>query len=363
MKFINQMEPVIGIEEQRAVNEYLKSGGWITEFRKTQELEESIARYTGAKYASMVTSGTIALGVALMARGIGLGDEVIVPDYTMIASANSVKLAGATPVFVDVDPTNLCLDIEKTKAAIGGKTKAIMVVSMNGRAPDMRACKAIAKKHNLFLLEDSAQSLGSRFGGKHLGMWGDAGIFSFSTPKIITTGQGGVVITNNKKLYDAIQKIKDFGRQVSGIDLHDTLGYNFKFTDIQAVIGIEQMKKLSGRVKRKKEMFVLYQRELEAVAEVEFIPTNLKDTAPWFADILVPAGKRKGLIQHLKENDIGARQFYPAVHTQAPYKNTRGSFPNALDASRRGLWLPSSVRVTDREIVRVTRTIKSFFRS
>ena len=360
-KFINQMEPWLGAEEQKAVSKYLKKGGWLTEFEKTREFEQSIAEYIGIKYVSVVSSGTIALATALMAAGIGRDDEVIVPNYTMIASANAVVLAGAKPVFVDIDFESLSLDLELTRKAIRKNTKAIILVTLNGRYPKMEGFVALAKKHQLFLLEDAAQSLGSKYGEKHLGTFGDAGVLSFSAPKIITTGQGGAILTNNKKLYEEILRVKDFGRKKSGIDYHMTMGYNFKFTDIQAVIGIEQMKKLPLRVKRKKEIYKLYRKLLDNIKGIEFINTDLKNTSPWFIDVLVDRKKRKPFMEFLKKEGIGTRPGYPAIHTQPPYRWVKGSFPVSEDASVRGIWLPSSSFLKNQDIQFIAKTIKRFF--
>jgi len=355
------MEPWLGQEERKAVNEYLKTKGWLTEFKKTKEFEKLIGDYVGRKYVSVVTNGTVALAVSLMARGIGRGDEVIVPDYTMIASVNAVVLAGATPVFADISSKNLCLDLRLTKRAIHKKIKAIILVTINGRYPEIEKFVVLAKKHKLFLLEDATQSLGSCYKGKHLGTFGNAGVFSFSAPKIITTGQGGAIVTNDKKLYENILKIKDFGRRKSGVDRHETIGYNFKFTDLQAVVGIEQMKKLSWRVERKKKIYALYHSLLGEIPDIEFIETNLRNTTPWFIDILVDGGRRDSLILFLKEHGIGSRSFYPAIHTQPPYRRVKGSFKNSEDISRRGLWLPSSSFLKDTQIKFIAKTIKQFF--
>jgi perosamine synthetase len=362
MKRINQIEPWIGEEEKRALMEYLDSGGWLTEFKKTREFEQMIANYVGSRYCSVVSNGTISLVIALMALGIGSGDEVIVPDYTMIASANAVVLVGAKPVLVDIDLKNLCLDLELAEEAISPKTKAIMYVSINGRCHDMKEVVDLAKKHNLFLIEDAAQSLGSKYKGKHLGTFGNIGSFSFSYPKIITTGQGGALVTDDENLFRKISMIKDFGRPKSGVDYHEILGLNAKFTDIQAVIGIEQMKKLDWRVKRKKEMYRLYRDLLEDIEEIEFIDTNLEDTSPWFIDILVTdLKKRNELALFLKEKGIGSRPFYPAIHTQPPYSWVKGNFKNAEYVSQRGLWLPSSSFLSDEDIHYVCQVIKEYF--
>lgn len=356
MNRISQMEPWIGDEEKQAMIEYLDSGGWLTEFRKTREFEQMIGDYVDSKFVSVVSNGTVSLFIACAALGIGSGDEVIVPDYTMVASPNAVVLAGAKPVFVDIDMANLCMDPELAEEAITERTKAIMLVTINGRYPDMDKAVALARKHDLFLIEDAAQSLGSRHQGKHLGTFGDIGSFSFSVPKIITTGQGGALVTDNEELYEKIRRIKDFGRSRGGIDYYETLGYNFKFTDLQAVIGIEQMRKLDWRVQRKKEMFACYQRHLEDVSDVEFIKTDLEDTSPWFIDILVSDPSDLG--EYLKKQGIGTRPFYPPLHSQPPYGFT-GRYPNTEYVSAHGLWLPSSSFLSHEDIGYICNTIKS----
>ena len=358
MRRISQMEPWIGEEEKRAINEYLDAGGWLTEFQRTREFEKTIADYVGSKYAVVVSNGTVSLFIALKALGVGRGDEVIVPDYTMIASANAVEMAGATPVFVDVSPSNLCLDLELVERAITPATRAIMLVSLNGRAPDMEEACALARRRGLFLIEDAAQSLGSFYRGKHLGTFGEIGSFSFSAPKVITTGQGGALVTDDAELFEKLQKIKDFGRAASGVDYHLMLGYNFKFTDLQAVVGIEQMKKLAWRVERKKEIFALYQAELAQTAEVQFLPTNLADTSPWFIDILVP--DPAALQAHLRERGVGSRPFYPAIHSQPAY-NWPGDFPHSRYAAEHGLWLPSASFLSDTDVRYVCREIRDFY--
>ena len=367
MNRINQMEPWIGEEEKRAIIEYLDGGGWLTEFKKTREFEQMIADYVDSKYASVVNNGTVSLVVALMASGIRSGDEVIVPDYTMIASANAVILAGAKPVLVDIDRANLCPDMNVVEEAITSKTKAIMLVTINGRYPEMEKFVEFAHDHDLYLIEDAAQSLGSRCNEKHLGTFGDVGSFSFSAPKVITTGQGGALVTDDEEIYRRILKIKDFGRAKSGVDYHETMGYNFKFTDLQAVIGIEQMKKLNWRVERKKEMYKLYRdllEGIEGIEEIEFIDTNLEDTSPWFIDILVKKGEkeRDKLTLFLDKRGIGTRPFYPAIHTQPPYSRVKGDFKNAEYVSEKGLWLPSASFLSDEDIERICKEITNCFK-
>ena len=356
------MEPWIGEEEKKALMEYLDSGGWLTEFEKTRQFEQMVTSYVGSKYASTLTNGTITLAASVMALGLKAEDEVIVPDYTMIASANAVILAGAKPILVDIDRNNLCLNLDLAEEAITPKTKAIMFVSINGRSPPMEKVISSARDNDLFLIEDAAQSLGSKWRGKHLGTFGDLGSFSFSAPKVITTGQGGMIVTDNEQLYRRILLIKDFGRPKSGVDYYEVLGYNFKFTDLQAVIGIEQMKKLDWRVERKKEIYKLYRDLLQGTPKINFIETDLKNTSPWFIDILVEE-KREDLMSFLDKKGIGTRPFYPPIHTQPPYAHVSGTFKDSEYVSQEGLWLPSSSFLTNEDIQRVCKEIRDFFTS
>jgi len=328
------------------------------EFKKTEEFEKTICDYTGARYCSVLPNGTISLVIALWAFDIGDGDEVIVPDYTMIATPNAVKMAGAKPVLVDVDES-LCLNPKLVSRAITPKTKAIIHVSINGRAGKLRELRSICRKNDIHLIEDAAQSLGSFHDGKHLGRYGKIGSFSFSVPKIITTGQGGALITDSKRLYEKVEKIKDFGRISPGVDHHDTIGWNFKFTDLQAVLGIEQMKKLPARAERKKNMLTLYQKHLNNIGQVRFINTS-NETSPWFIETLVP--NPKILQAHLKEQGIGSRLFYPAIHSQPIYNHIKGNFPVATYVSQHGLWLPSSSFLKDSDIKTVCKNISDFYK-
>ena len=359
MDFINQMQPTYGFEEKQAVIEYLNSGGWIMEFKKTREFEKMICDYTNSKYCSVVSNGTVSLFIALYALGIKQGDEVIVPNYTMIATPNAVKLCNANPILVDIERNSLCLDINEVKKKINNKTKAVIHVSINGRAGDLDILTELCAKYNIYLIEDAAQSFGSFYKGKHLGNYGIIGCFSFSVPKIITTGQGGALITNDEELYKKICKIKDFGRIGSGIDIHDDWGWNFKFTDLQAVFGIEQLKKIHDRTKRKKEIYSLYKRNLSDIKEIKFIETDLNEVSPWFIDILVEDPNKLGA--YLKENGIGTRPFYPPISDQIIYKNVNEKFPVTEEIAYKGLWLPSFVSLTDEQISYICNKIREFY--
>ncbi len=362
MNFIPQMEPWFGLEEKQAIIDYMDEGGWLTEFKHTSDFEESIAKYTGAKHCVVVNNGTISLTLMAIAADIKYGDEVIIPNYTMIATPNSVKMIGANPIFVDVEAETLCIDIEKVKDAITNKTKAIILVNANGRFPQngIETLNLLCQEKNIILLEDSAQSLGSFYpNGNHQGTIGLAGSFSFSAPKIISTGQGGAIITNNDDFAFKLKKLKDFGRSGGGNDVHDTIGYNFKFTEMQAVIGIEQMKKLDWRVARKKDIYRLYKNLLSDVKEVSFFKQDLTYTTPWFIDVLVE--NRDKLAKFLKENNIGSRTMYPPINQQLAY-NQPGSFRVSELVGIKGLWLPSSSQLIDSQIEFICSKIREFYK-
>lgn len=360
-KTIPQMEPSFDHREIKAVTDYMESGGWIMEFKKTQELEKMICDFTGAKHCVMTINGTIALIIALLALELKPSDEILIPNLTMIASPNSAVLLGIKPIFIDIDPTNLCLDLSKAKKALNQKTKALMYVPLNGRSGNMKEVVNFCKANKLFLVEDAAQALGSYYQNKHLGTFGDIGTLSFSVPKIITTGQGGALLTDNTKLYNKIQKIKNFGRATGGTDTHDTFGWNFKFTDIQAVIGIEQFKKLPKRIIRKRQIYNKYHSILKDIPQVKFINTDLSQTTPWFIDIY--AQSPSNLAAYLEKKGIKTRRIYPAINTQKIFRKQWKShpFPTSQKIARQGLWLPSSVKLTSQEISLIANSIKQYY--
>jgi len=355
------MEPSYDAAEINAVNEYMNSGGWMTEFRKTREFEKSIADYTRAKNCSVMCNGTMTLVAALMACGVSVGDEVIVPDFTMSATSHAVAMLSAVPVFVDVERDTFCMDFDLMQKAVTPKTKAVMLVELNGRYPNrFEEFIDFCKSNNIWLIEDAAQALGSNYKGKALGTFGDVGSFSFSMPKIITTGQGGAVITDDDSLYDKMLKIRDFGRENTGSDHYVAIGGNFKFTDIQAVIGIEQMKKMPSRVERKKDMGRLYEKFLSGIEEIEMVNNNYDDTAPCFIEVLCKKDK-KGLMDYLKDNGVGTRIFYPPLHSEPAYDIKDKKYPVTEEISSQGFWLPSSVKLSDEDITRICDIIKNYY--
>lgn len=357
-----QMRPWFGQEEKDAVCSYMDEDGFITEFKRTEQFENEIAKYVGAKHCIVVNNGTVSLTLAAIACGIGVDDEVIVPNYTMIATPNSVKMIGAKPVFVDVERETLCLDFNKMKSVITKKTKAIMLVTANGRYPktDIAQFVDFADKNGLVLIEDAAQSLGSFYpNGIHMGLVGKVGSFSFSAPKIISTGQGGALVTNDDEIAYKIRRLKDFGRSGGGNDIHNSIGYNFKFTELQACIGIEQMKKLSWRVNRKKEIYQHYKKNLSGCNQITFFDQDLSCTTPWFIDVLV--SDREELSAYLKSKGVGTRIMYPPINKQECYQVVEEHPVSNLVGSD-GLWLPSAGQLTDLEIEHITDSIIQFYK-
>lgn len=359
--FIPQMRPLFGAEEKAELMAYLEEDGFFTEFKRTEAFEQMIAEFTGARHCIVVNNGTISLTLAAMAVGVGPGDEVIVPDYTMIATPNSVKMIGAQPVFVDVEPETLVIDIQQVRRAITARTRAIMWVSANGRAPQagIDAFIALSRETGIPLIEDSAQSLGSYYAdGRHVGRVGCIGSFSFSAPKIISTGQGGALITDDDALAAKLRRLKDFGRSGGGNDIHDTIGFNFKFTELQACVGIAQMRKLPERIVRKKEIVQRYQQGLQGITGLHLFAHDLSLCTPWFVDCL--AERREALITHLKAHGIGTRIMYPPINRQKAY-DLPGQFPVAERVGRDGLWLPSMIQLSDAQIDRICQVIRDFY--
>jgi perosamine synthetase len=361
--FIPQMEPLVTPADAGAVEAYLRSGGWLTEFRETRAFETALCAYTGAAHCVAAPSGTLALFLALKACGVERDDEVIVPDLTMAATATAAVLAGGKVVFADIEPRTLCLDLDGAERLITPRTRAVVFVSLNGRAPEgLPDFVARCRARGVRVVEDAAQSLGSFIGGRHLGTLGDCGCFSFSSQKIVTTGQGGAVVTGDPEIFRRMGLLRDFGRTAGGSDHYLSVGWNLKFTDLQAVIGLAQMRRLPEIVARKRRLFGLYRERLDGVAGIAMLDTDLEAVTPWFVDIYVAPDARQPLIEHLRAHGVGSRPIYPALHAEPAFA-AGGSFPVAEDAARRGLWLPSSLRLEPPDVERVCAAVRHYFRS
>jgi len=347
---------------------YFEAGGWMTEFKKTMEFEDLIKDFLGVKHAFCVNNGTISLSLALMAHGITAGDKVITPALSMIATANAIRLIGAEPVFVDIDKHNLCLNLNDTINKLHTEDiKGVIYVSLNGRShsPDqLHEVKCSCEEVGACFIEDAAQSFGSKrpLTTDYIGNDSHITSFSFSMPKIITTGQGGVLVTNNDEMALNIKRIKDFGRESGGNDVHDHFGINSKFTDLQAMVGISQMRDIQWRTCRKKAMYELYYHHLKDCLGVFMLPP-MGDNTPWFMDIFThygDTGDRDELATYLEKKGIGTRAIYPPIYSQKIYYGKKLNSTDFFCA--RGLWLPSSFELTNYQIKEICDTIKEYYK-
>ena len=353
--------PQMNGQEQLLVETVLREN-YLNEGEITTQFEIEVARRAGAKYGIATTSGTSALFLALAAVGVGPGDEVLVPDVTFIASANAVMLTGAKPVLVDVDPNTLTLDPERMLTAITPSTKAIMPVHVSGRAANLSSISAIAKAHGLFVIEDAAEAFMSALNGKYLGTLGDAGCLSFSPNKTITTGQGGMVLTDDDSIHGRLRELKDHGRRgrgTGGDDVHHALGFNFKLTNLQAAVGLGQLASLAQRLERQKANYRLYAANLAGVEGITLPGFQLANgETPQWTDALVE--RRDELDEFLQGHGAHCRRFWFPLHTQAPYRLPDSCFPNSTRVIPHALWLPSSFTLSDSDVLTVCEYIREF---
>jgi perosamine synthetase len=357
---ILQTQPSFTGSEQDAMNQYLQSGGWLTEHKKTREFEGAIADFLGIDHCIAVPNGTAALMAAYSVIPRKEKEKyIIVPDMTMIATANAASFVGLTPFFVDVSADTGCMDADQVMNAvepIADQVVGVAYVDFNGRSDGLHDIKELCCARKWALIEDACQAFGSF--SEHnvkLGTVGDIGCFSLSPHKIITTGQGGLIVTNNASYAKRLRQLKDFGRAAPGVDDHVAMGINLKFTDLQAVIGLEQIKNIEWRMARKKEIYERYRQHFREVPYVSMPPLSSHET-PWFIDVYVNDPAHTATV--LEENDIGCRPMYPQVSTQAPYE-VHEENENSAELSRSGLWLPSYLELTNQQIDTVCKVLKS----
>jgi perosamine synthetase len=351
--------PDVGDLEQAAVARVIASN-YINDGPTTRRFEAAIAERLGVRHALAVSNGTAAIALGLMAVGVGLGDEVIVPDLTFIATANAVRLAGAEVKLVDVEPYRFALDPEKAAAAIGPRTKAIVPVDVNGRGADYESLETLCAERGLKLVCDAAEALGSRWHGRYLGTFGDAGCFSFSANKTVTSGQGGMVVTNSDDVYYRLKELKDQGRRFGGTggdDLHPVLGYNFKYTDLQASVAIAQLGRMDERLAHFRQRDAWY-REFLADCPNIVLPEapNFEGEVLQWTDILCK--DRTAVQTALQAQGIDTRAFWFPLHRQEPYRSGDREFPCAIDISARGMWLPSAFDLTEDQAKTVAQAVR-----
>lgn len=370
-------KPSFDKNESKAVERVLKSG-WVTQGPRVSEFEQEVAKYCGAKYAVATTSATTALFLSLHVLGIGKGDEVIVPSFTFIATANVIMYVGAKPIFVDIDPATYNIDPEKIKAAITPRTRAIIPVDQVGLPCDMNNIAKIAIKHNLFIIEDSACGLGSVYKTKRVGSGTGikAACLSFHPRKSITTGEGGMIMTNDAKLAKKARLLRHHGMAISDLKRHNSkkiihesypeIGFNFRMTDLQAAIGIEQLRKLPKFLELRSKIADRYTKAFKKSEFIipPFVPDNIIPNWQSYVVRLRKNAKitRDELMQKLLNGGIATRKGVMAVHLEPAYKKIFGkiSLPTTEESTRETISLPIYANMSKREQDYVINKILSY---
>jgi len=353
-------KPLIGKEEEKAVAQVIRSG-MLVQGEKVKEFEEKFAKYCGTKFAVATDNGTSALIAALTSVGVGEGDEVITTPFTFIATANSIVFTGAKPVFVDIDPVTFNIDPEKIEAAITKKTKAIMPVHLYGLMADMPAINKIAKKHNLVVIEDSAQAHGADIGGKKAGSWGLSGCFSFYPSKNMTTGEGGMITTNNKLFAENCRLIRNQG--MGNQYQYKMVGYNFRMTNIAAAIGIEQLRKLENFTKVRIENAKYLNKKFERTKGVitPKVPKKYRHVYHQYTirlDQNYPIS-RDQLLTKLKKKGIDARIYYPKLLSDESFlkKYVKRDLNIARSLHKQILSLPIHPSLSEKDLNKIAEVI------
>lgn len=361
MRFIPVSEPNLCGNEEKYVLDCLRStwissrGAYISKF------EGLFAEYVGVKHAITSTNGTTALHLVLLAANIGPGDEVIIPTLTYVASANAVRYVAADPVFVDCDPVYWNMSIENVEKAITPRTRAVMAVHLYGSPVDMGPLRELCRRHGLLLLEDAAEALGTKYMGVKAGKLGDLAAFSFFGNKTMTTGEGGMVTTDDDEMAERIRQLKNQGQSPTRTYWHDVVGYNYRMTNLQAAVGLAQLENLDMFVGRKRENAAWYRRYLSN-PEIQHSEEKAETVHSfWMYSILLKGAvgrHRDELVASLKHKGVETRTFFYPIHTLPMYcEQPEGAFPVAEDVAARGINLPSSTKLTEEDVVYVCNQI------
>lgn len=361
MQSIPVYQPLLSHNEKKYVNDCLDSG-WISSKGKYVSLfETAFSSYIGTSYCSSVCNGTVALHLALVALGVKEGDEVIVPTLTYIASVNAIVYTGATPVFVDSLPDTWQMDPNDVRLKITKRTRAILAVHLYGHPCDMSSLSKIADEHDVFLIEDCAEAIGSRYQDQHVGTFGDIATFSFYGNKTITTGEGGMIATNDKTLYERVLHLKSQGLAKYREYWHDIIGYNYRMTNICAAIGFAQLEQLSEILTRKREHADTYKELLHNTPYKVHPEIGDVYHSYWMVSILVPRLElRDSLREHLTQAGIETRPVFYPVHTMPMYSQQYQRHKFAEDIGWRGINLPSYPALTQEQIEYICQTLISF---
>lgn len=367
---VPQMKPWFDGEELGFIRGVLNKN-WITEGEQTALFGEEFNQYIGAQYGVFAPNGTLALFLGLLALGIKSGDEVIVPNSTFIASANAVILAGATPVFVDVEPNNFQISIDECEKIITKNTKAIMPVHLFGTSANMDKVMRFAKKHKIKVIEDACQGVGVFYKNKHVGTFGDIGCFSFFADKTITTGEGGYVVCKSKTIYKKLLLLRNQGRFNRGSFIHPSIGYNFRITDIQAAIGRAQFKKLPKIIENKNRILGWYKDGLKNLESISLIEPQKDSTYIPFR-VVIFCKEAKRLTEYLTKNSIQPRSFFYPLNKQPCFKHlstkngkkldlSDKKYPNSILAYKQGICLPVYPTLSKKDVDYIISKIKSFY--
>lgn len=364
--------PSITARERAYVADAARNGWYAHANDYNARFEEAFAVYLGRSYAISLPSCTSGLHLSLLALGIGAGDEVIVPDATWIASAAPVTYVGATPVFADIDPRSWCLSVESAAACITPRTRAIVVVNLYGHMPDWQALRQLAEQHGIALIEDAAQSVGTRYQGKLAGTFGDTSCFSFHGSKTLTTGEGGMLVTDDKAVFARCLQLRDHGR-APGDTLFRNLevGYKYKMTALQAALGLAQLERIDQLVGKKRRILRWYEAELGKHTGITLNPAQPQvENSYWMSTLLWDA--RYGLAKHeviarLAQQGIATRPFFDPLSSLPAYAHldaaeARRRNIHAYDIAARAINLPSALVLSRRDISRVAAAVKDIFR-
>ena len=351
-------QPMLVGNERLYVSECLDTN-WISSKGKfVSRFEEDFAGYLDVGYATSVSNGTVALHLALQTLGIGPGDEVIVPTLTYIASVNAIAYVGATPVFVDADPVTWNMDVALINHKITTRTKAIMAVHLYGSVCAMDELQVLCKRHKLLLIEDVAESFGSQYRERYAGSFGDVATFSFFGNKTITTGEGGMVVSNHQAIISRAAYLKSQAVSSTREYWHDEIGFNFRMTNICAAIGVAQLEQADTVIEAKRTLAVWYQEELSGLPlTFQFEPADTLHTY-WMVSVLAPdVAMRDSIRQALKDAGVETRPLFFPAHTMPAFASNE-AYPIAEDLSARGINLPSFPALTREQVRFVCIVIK-----
>jgi dTDP-4-amino-4,6-dideoxygalactose transaminase len=360
-----------GPEEKAAVDNVLQSR-WLTMGSVTDEFEQSFAAYVGAKYAIAVTNATAALHLACVAAGLGAGDEAIVPSLTFVATANAVRYTGATPIFADIaGEQDLNISYHAIEKAINERTRAIIVMHYGGYACDMPSVMELARERGLKVIEDAAHAVGSELGGIKLGTWGDIGCFSFFSNKNMTTGEGGMIVTNNEAYSQRLHLLRSHGMTSLTWDRHKghawsydvvDLGYNYRIDEIRAALGKVQLAKLPANNERRRRLTQIYHDVLQELVPQVVVPfaNHAGISAAHLMPVLLPAGTtRSSFMESMKLQGIQTSIHYPPIHTFTAYNKGRVkySLPNTVTIAEREVTLPLYPAMSDEDVLTVAKAM------